>query len=78
MTTPDHQRWLDEATKYVRLRDELIQKQCEIDAVRNILKECVSEGSETRVLLMRDSSVVVLVSHPFNEETRIQVRPVIS
>lgn len=77
MTTPDHQRWLDAAARYVRLRDELILKQREIDAAKKILAACVPVGGEPLALLLRNSSVVVLVAHPFNKDLKIEVRPVI-
>ena len=75
--TPDYQRYLKAAAEYVRLREELIQKQGEMDAVRAILGEYVPAGEEPLALLVRDSSVVVLVSHPYGTGLTIQVKPVI-
>lgn len=78
MTNPDHQRWLDAAAEYVRLRDELKQMQAEMDAVRHTLTKSVELGiSNERALFLRDSSIVVLVTYREGRKTTIQVRPVI-
>lgn len=77
-----NQRWVNAAAKYVRLRDELAQKQAEMDTVRKILSECVNHPEhKEQAILLRDPLVVVIVERqvgaPSGYEILVHVKPVI-
>lgn len=77
----ENQRWVDAATNYVRLRNELAQKQAEMDTVRAILVECANHSeNKEQVILLRDPLVVVVIERPAGaqgDEIVVHVKPVI-
>lgn len=78
----EHKRWLDAAADYVRLRDELRQKQAAMDTVRATLGECVDRPAhKEQAILLRDLSVVVLIERcerAHGNEIAVHVKPVIA
>lgn len=82
MNSEQRTRWLEAAAEYVRLRDELSQKQAEMDAVRTTLCECVTPPEKsTQAIFLHSSLVVVFVERPagaLDDNIIVHVRSVIT